>query len=82
MWTTVQERQHSVVKVFPGRFQDPDSEGGGQECECMLFGEVQLRTKEGQSLIVPWAGHAILLKIVEGEKEEWKFRHYQVWLQK
>ncbi|KAG6014603.1 hypothetical protein E4U54_005036 [Claviceps lovelessii] len=85
MWTSVQDRQHSVVKVFPGRFQDPESVEGGklkQECECMLFGDVKLQTKEGESLLVPWAGHAILQKVGEGEKEEWKFRHYQVWLQK
>ncbi|KAK2601748.1 hypothetical protein QQS21_004736 [Conoideocrella luteorostrata] len=84
MWTTVQERQHSVFKVFPGRFGDQNSDSGdlNQECEFMLFGEVKLQTKLGQSLAVPWAGHAILKKGMYGEKEEWKFRHYQVWLQK
>ncbi|KAG6033979.1 hypothetical protein E4U41_006732 [Claviceps citrina] len=81
MWTTVQDRQHSVAKVFPGRFLDPDTDGGNEECECMLFGEVKVQMREGQSLTVPWAGHAILVKNVDGEKEEWKFRHYQVWLQ-
>ncbi|KAG6007782.1 hypothetical protein E4U21_005500 [Claviceps maximensis] len=68
-----------------GRFQDRGSSGEegnlGQECECMLFGDVKLQTKEGESLIVPWAGHAILQKVGNGDKE-WKFRHYQVWLQK
>lgn len=50
MWTTVQERRHSVVKVFPASFQDLESED--QECELMLFGEVTLQTKDGQFLVV------------------------------
>lgn len=82
MWDIVQERKHSVVKVFPGSFQGPESIAGDQECELMLFGEVQVQTKDGQSLVIPWAGHAVLKKDREGEKEEWKFGHYQVWLQK
>lgn len=77
MWTVVAERKHTVNKVFPARFQDGDG-----ECECMLFGDVHLKTKEGQELVVPWAGHATLTKAVDGPKEEWKFSQYRVWLQR
>ncbi|KAK9435992.1 putative Fungal specific transcription factor [Metarhizium brunneum] len=76
MWSTVQERRHSVVKVFPASFQDLESED--QECELMLFGEVTLQTKDGQSQVVPWAGHVVLKKDKTGEKEECKFAHYRV----
>ncbi|KAM3515551.1 hypothetical protein MY11210_000729 [Beauveria gryllotalpidicola] len=77
MWNVVAERKHTVKKVFPARFMDEDG-----ECECMLFGDVRLKTKDGQELVVPWAGHATLTKAVDGSKEEWKFAQYRVWLQR
>ncbi|PNY28683.1 Uncharacterized protein TCAP_01392 [Tolypocladium capitatum] len=81
MWTTVQERRHTVAKVFPGRFRDPDA-GGPPECEVMLFGEVNLGTRDGKEAAVPWAAHAVLTREVEGERGEWKFARYRVWLQR
>ncbi|KAF5130016.1 hypothetical protein E5D57_006351 [Metarhizium anisopliae] len=45
-----------------------DLESEDQECELMLFGEVTLQTKDGQSLVVPWAGHAVLKKDETGRK--------------
>lgn len=44
----------------------------------MLFGEVTLQTKDGQFLVVRWAGHAVLKKDMTGEKEECKFAQYRV----
>lgn len=81
MWNVVAERKHVVKKVFPHHFQDPNSTNP-LEYELMLYGDVHLITKEAQSLVIPWAGHAVLRKENEGEKEEWKFAHYQVWLQR
>lgn len=81
MWNVVAERKHTVQKVFPHRFQDADSTEP-LECELMLFGDVHVVTKEGQELVIPWAGHGVLKKASEGGKEEWKFKHYQVWLQR
>lgn len=78
MWTVVAERKHTVNKVFPARFQGEED----GECECMLFGDVHLKTKEGQALVVPWAGHATLTRVVDGPKKEWKFSQYRVWLQR
>lgn len=88
MWTAVRDRQHTVTKVFPGRFQDPGAAEEPVECELMLFGEVKLTLKgdgggveEGAIKVVPWAGHAVVRKEKEGEREEWKFTRYRVWLQ-
>ena len=84
MWTAVRDRQHTVTKVFPGRFQDPGDAAAPAECEVMLFGEVRLEMteKEGAaSKVVPWAGHGVVRREREGEREEWKFARYQVWLQ-
>lgn len=82
MWTAVRDRQHTVTKVFPGRFQDPGL-AAPVECEVMLFGEVRLdMTEEGaSSKVVPWAGHGVVRRERGGEREEWKFARYQVWLQ-
>lgn len=81
MWNVVAERKHVVNKVFPGSFQDADA-GGATECECMLFGDVHLVTKEGQAMTVPWAGYAVLRQVEEGGKTEWKFARYRVYLQR
>jgi hypothetical protein len=84
MWTVVQNRKHVVTKVFPARFKldEAGSDAAVDECELMLFGEVQLEMKDGKEAVVPWAGHAILKKSPEGEKEEWKMARYRVWLQR
>lgn len=82
MWTTVDERKHTVTKIFPGMFQGADA-SRAPECECMLFGEVQYRTKDGGApSTASWAGHGTLRKEKNGEHEEWKFAQYRVWLQK
>lgn len=80
MWTTVRERRHTVKKAFPAIFQDP-ADAQGDECELMLFGEVNLKTTDGQSQVVPWAGHAVVKKEVDAATKEWKFTQYQVWMQ-
>lgn len=86
MWTSVEERKHTVTKVFPARFQDAsaaaDGDGpGAVECEVMLFGEVDLKTRDGEALVTPWAGHAVVKRETVGERPEWKMSHYRVWLQ-
>lgn len=69
-----------MEKVFPGRFRSADN---GAECEVMLFGEVNLTTKEGNEAVLPWAAHGVLRKQGgEADREEWKFARYRVWLQK
>lgn len=80
MWSSVRERKHTVAKVFPALFREPAVEDG-RECELMLFGEVGLTTKDDKATVVPWAGHAVVRKEAEGEREGWKFSRYQVWLQ-
>lgn len=83
MWNVVAERRHVVNKVFPGSFQEAEAaKDGAEECECMLFGDVHLVTKERQAMTVPWAGHAVLRRVEEGDKKEWKFVRYRVWLQR
>lgn len=79
MWEVVADRKHVVHKAFPGSFQEDNVEG---ECELMLHGDVHAVTKDGQSLVIPWAGHAVLVKTADGEKEEWKFKKYRVYLQR
>lgn len=82
MWTVVKERKHTVTKVFPGRFLAPESEDAESRCEYMLFGKVDCKTRDGQELLFPWAGHAVLKKVKDGVAEEWKIAYYRVWLQK
>lgn len=77
MWAAVEERKHIVTKVFPGRFQDPQD--GDNECELMLFGEVGYKAKDGTSSSTSWAGHAVVTKELDGEREEWKIAQYRVW---
>ncbi|KAL7789870.1 hypothetical protein V8C37DRAFT_190051 [Trichoderma ceciliae] len=81
MWSIVQERKHTVAKVFPGRFGE--AADGGKECELMLYGDVAYKTKDGNSSTVPWAGHGILRKVRDDDgDEEWKFAEYRVYLLK
>jgi hypothetical protein len=95
MWNNVSQRRHRVTKVFPAQFQDLESsaadssgpgpgagsESGPVECEWMLFGDVAVTTGDGQDVVREWAGHAVVTQETEGERTEWKFRRYQVWLQ-
>lgn len=80
MWNGIQDRKHTVTKVFPARFQEEKSEGPAEH-EVMLFGEVHRTGTDGSEVRMPWAGHAVVRKEKEGEREEWRFAHYQVWLQ-
>jgi hypothetical protein len=84
MWSVVRERKHTVSKVFPAQFREARVPGEAVECECMMFGEVEYRTEDGavEATTVPWAGHGVLRKETVGEREEWKFAQYRVWLQK
>lgn len=75
MWSVVQERKHTVAKVFPARF---DTAASANECELMLYGDVTYKTKDGQTSTVPWAGHGALKKV----QDEWKFAEYTVYLLK
>lgn len=92
MWDGVQSRKHTVSKVFPARFQDLSSTSGGHgggggmkveeaEHELMLFGDVQRVLKDGSEVKIPWATHAVVKKVVDGERPEWKLARYRVWLQ-
>lgn len=81
MWEKVAERKHTVSKVFPARFRDSEA-GAPAECELMLFGEVDYKTKDGSSSKASWGGHGVLKKQLEGEREEWKLAQYRVWIQK
>ena len=82
MWTHVSSRKHTVTKVFPARFKAPEEEDSSGEVELMLFGQVDLTLKDGGKAAVPWAGHATIVKDTSGEKGEWRFAQYRVWLQK
>ncbi|KAK0389120.1 hypothetical protein NLU13_2695 [Sarocladium strictum] len=87
MWDGVQSRKHTVSKVFPARFQHLSSTSGGQggggmkeeeaEHELMLFGEVQRVLKDGSEVRIPWATHAVVRKVVDGERPEWKLARYR-----
>jgi hypothetical protein len=87
MWDGVTSRKHTVTKVFPARFQElppPDDDGSvprGVEQELMLFGDVHRVLDDGSEVRVPWATHAVVRKVTEGERHEWKLAQYRVWLQ-
>lgn len=78
MWSTVQERKHTVTKVFPARFDA----GGAADVELMLYGKVEYKTKDGSESGASWGAHAVLKKVLDGEREEWKLAQYRVWIQK
>ncbi|KAI5465557.1 hypothetical protein BGZ63DRAFT_400012 [Mariannaea sp. PMI_226] len=71
MWAVVQERRHTVLKVFLGQFENP------AEPECMIQGKLKVSTKDGRLLEASWSGHAVLRR-VDGE---WKLAQYRVWVQ-
>lgn len=71
MWKHVQERRHTVLKVFPGRF------AGADDGECMILGEATFLTKDGRSFDAKWTAHAVVSK-VEGQ---YRFASYRVWIQ-
>ncbi|KAF4984455.1 hypothetical protein FZEAL_356 [Fusarium zealandicum] len=73
MWAHVQERKHTVLKVFPGRFTKPD----GSERECMLLGEANFLTRDGRSIEAQWSAHAVVSKV----QDQWRFAQYRVWVQ-
>ncbi|KAM0253322.1 hypothetical protein ACHAQJ_007326 [Trichoderma viride] len=82
MWSVVQERKHTVLKVFPGQF-DESADSSKQASELMLHGDVAYKTKDGNSSTVAWAGHGKLKKVRnEDGNEEWKFSAYSVYLLK
>ena len=81
-WAGLDGRKHRVAKVFPAIF--PDKQAGppaGDECELMMFGHVEEMTRDGRTITVPWAGHGVVKKVAEGDREDWKFERYQVWSQ-
>ncbi|KAF5529207.1 fungal specific transcription factor [Fusarium napiforme] len=69
MWKHIEERKHTVHKVFPGRFSDSN--------ECMILGDVSVTTTDGRLKEAAWSAHAVVRK-VDGQ---WKFSQYRVWLQ-
>ncbi|KAL7938987.1 hypothetical protein V8C35DRAFT_93654 [Trichoderma chlorosporum] len=80
MWSAVAERKHTVIKVFPGQFDDA---ADGKGCELMLHGDVAYKTKDGNSSTIPWAGHGVLRRVPdESGQEAWKFAEYRVYLLK
>ena len=86
MWDGVQSRKHTVFKAFPARFQSSPKEigegdGKGLEHELMMFGEVHRVKVDGSEVRIPWATHAVVRKVNEGERQEWKLAQYRVWLQ-
>lgn len=46
----------------------------------MLFGEVHRVKTDGNELKIPWAAHAVVRRVSEGERQEWKMSRYRVWL--
>lgn len=81
MWTAVQERSHTVYKVFPGQFTE--SADSKRECELMLYGNVAYTTKDGVSSTVAWSGHGTLKKVPNDDgNEEWKLAAYSVYMLK
>ncbi|KAM0483247.1 hypothetical protein ACHAPX_002697 [Trichoderma viride] len=81
MWSVVQERSHTVHKVFPGQFSE--SADSKRECELMLYGDVSYKTKDGAANTVAWAGHGTVRKVQsEDGNEEWKLAAYSVYMLK
>ena len=68
MWDLVQERRHTVHKIFPF---------GNNSTEFMLVGLVNYTLKTGEKKDVEWAGRATLEK---SPSEKWTFGFYQIWL--
>lgn len=73
MWSAIRERKHTVTKVFPALFRDPGADDG-KECELMLFGEVNLTTKDRRAAVVPWRGMPLLETRPRGARENGSLR--------
>ncbi|KAI0002833.1 hypothetical protein F4779DRAFT_622065 [Xylariaceae sp. FL0662B] len=69
MWDKIGARKHKPEKIFPASFKPG-------EIEYMLYGSLDLTTKDGEKRAVSWAGHAVL-KEVEGRL---KYAFYQIYL--
>lgn len=67
MWEHVQERKHTVEKVFPY---------GNDATDFMIQGVVDYVLKTGDKKNVVWAGRAKLVKV----SGRWKFQYYRIWL--
>ncbi|RMJ09684.1 hypothetical protein CDV36_010709 [Fusarium kuroshium] len=73
MWAHIQERKHTVLKVFPGKFTGSDA----SERECMLLGEASFLTRDGRTIEAGWSAHAVVRRV----QGQWKFAQYRVWVQ-
>ncbi|KAF2758245.1 hypothetical protein EJ05DRAFT_500762 [Pseudovirgaria hyperparasitica] len=67
MWSAVEQRRHSPLKVFPF---------GPNSNEFMLYGTVDYVMKTGESCSKDWAARAVLNK----EDGKVRFSFYQVYL--
>jgi len=67
LWTTVQSRLHTPIKVFPF---------GANSTELMIYGTVVWGLKDGRKAEIDWAGRVNMTK----EDGEWKLSFYQVYL--
>ena len=74
MWSTVKDRKHTVLKVFPGQFAGSESPKA-PETEFMLFGDAIFSTRDGGTIEASWSAHAVVRK----ERGDWKFASYRVW---
>lgn len=67
MWEHVEQRKHTVFKVFPF---------GNDSTEFMIYGLVNYQLKTGDKKDVEWAGRAQVVKL----GGSWKLQFYQIWL--
>lgn len=67
MWEHVEQRKHTVFKVFPF---------GNDSTEFMIYGLVNYQLKTGDKKDVEWAGRAQVVKLGGA----WKLQFYQIWL--
>ena len=85
MWAKVEDRKHSLEKVFLGTYAAGKDGGSGGEAatttttEFMLHGTVNYRLKTGQEDSADWAGLARLRRLEDGS---WKFVYYRVYIQR
>ncbi|KAI1074348.1 hypothetical protein F5B20DRAFT_441282 [Whalleya microplaca] len=69
MWDKVKARKHKPEKLFLASFKPG-------ETEWMLYGSLDLTTKDGKKQAISWAGRAVV-KEIEGQL---KYTFYQVYL--